>query len=289
MSFDEFLNQARSDHATKTEDVARRLVDGFNQIERNEQIPQLAQFIAHVFGEHLGKWNEGIDLLRSLKKSPHFKNGSESEYAITRSVASLELASGKIHSVDDFSVSEQIRISAMAAAALAGRGNTDQARGFFIQALEKAKTGIDKNDPSNRALAVTANNLALSLEEKSSRTSAENELMILSAQTARKYWEIAGGWLEVERAEYRLAISSLQAGQLNQAWKHAQECLEISKKNQALPLELFFGFEALARVEKARDQEAGFSEAATRLKEQFKKMNADNQAWCEPILLAVIQ
>ena len=64
----------------------------------------------------------------------------------------------------------------------------------------------------NRALAVAANNLASSLEERSTRSAGERELMILAAQTARHYWGRAGGWLETERAEYRLAMSWVQAG-----------------------------------------------------------------------------
>jgi hypothetical protein len=41
--------------------------------------------------------------------------------------------------------------------------------------------------------------------------------MIFAAKTTRKYWEIAGTWLEIERAEYRLAMTYLAAGDLNVA------------------------------------------------------------------------
>lgn len=65
--------------------------------------------------------------------------------------------------------------------------------------------------PAFRALAVTGNNLACTLEEKNHRSLQETELMILASRTARKYWELAGGWLEISRAEYRLAMNYLQA------------------------------------------------------------------------------
>ena len=62
----------------------------------------------------------------------------------------------------------------------------------------------------HRALAITGNGLACTLEEKPDRTADERALMILAAQTARHHWAIAGTWLETERAEYRLANTWLQ-------------------------------------------------------------------------------
>ncbi len=56
MSFEEFLNSAWNEHATATEGVAARLHD-FN-VTAQEQIPQLASIISHVFGEHLGRWKK---------------------------------------------------------------------------------------------------------------------------------------------------------------------------------------------------------------------------------------
>jgi hypothetical protein len=76
--------------------------------------------------------------------------------------------------------------------------------------------------------------------------------MILAAETGRKYWELAGTWVEVERAEYRLAMTYMHAGQLDKALKHARLCESICNENDAAPFEKFFAAEALVKVQRAR-------------------------------------
>ncbi|MGZ3775836.1 MAG: hypothetical protein ACXVCY_18745, partial [Pseudobdellovibrionaceae bacterium] len=205
MNFDDFLNQAWNDHATQPSQLAARIIDGFKLIIQDDQIAQMANLVTHIFGEHLARWDEGIQTLQQLKQLPVFKTGTDTEKAINRSVASLELAAGKRTSLEDLSKSDQIRVLTVASSALCVQENAEKAHTFFRKALEIAQLGLPKEDPANRYLAVTGNNLACALEERPSRNSTETELMILSAQVARKYWEIAGTWLEVERAEYRLS------------------------------------------------------------------------------------
>ena len=60
--------------------------------------------------------------------------------------------------------------------------------------------------------AVAGNNLAATLEEKPDRDAFETEGMLTAAQGGLHHWKLAGGWMEEERAEYRLARSLLQAG-----------------------------------------------------------------------------
>lgn len=288
MTFDEFLNQAWNDHATQTEQVANRLREATSLIEKNDQIPPIAQLITHVFGEHLGFWDKGIELLQQLKAIPVFDSASESNKAIARSIASLELTGGMRQSIDDFSVSDQIRILTVAASALSEQKNSEKAHYLFRKALDKGQLGIDKTDPANHALAVTGNNLACALEEKKSRTKSETDLMILAAQTGRKYWEIAGSWLEVERAEYRLSQTYLKANDFVKALEHAQTCLEVVQENNAPPLEFFFGYEALALIEKARNNSIGFLKAVEQVKANFEKLNSEDKSWCESSLSKLI-
>ncbi|MBN8540469.1 MAG: hypothetical protein J0L82_08785 [Deltaproteobacteria bacterium] len=287
-SFDEFLNLAWNDHAKQTNEVADRLLESLPLVNDAEQIPRLAQLITHVYGEHLGEWEKGIDLLLKLKTIPILSDASRSDSpgmsAITRSVAVLELASGKITQVNELPLSEQIRVLATAASALSEQKDPERARRYFRDAIGKAQLGLQKDDPANRALAVTGNNLACALEEKISRTEIETEFMVLSAQTARKYWEIAGTWLEVERAEYRLSQTYLKANDYAKSLMHAQECLEVAISNHAPPLEMFFGYEALALVEKAKGNTLGFQKALDHIKANFEKLSAEDKAWCEPSL-----
>ena len=56
---------------------------------------------------------------------------------------------------------------------------------------------------------------------------------------------------EIERAEYRLSMSYLKAGDAEQALVHANECLRICTENGALPLDMFFAHEALVLVHRS--------------------------------------
>jgi tetratricopeptide (TPR) repeat protein len=284
MNFQEFIDQAWNDHPTQSQEVAARMNEGIPLITEASQIPPLAQLITHVFGEHLGRWEDGMAALQKLKQLPCFEANGESGQAIHRSIASLELASKKRAGIDDFSTSDQIRILAVAASALSEQKDAPTAQAFFRMALEKAQDNLPKEDPAHRALAVTGNNLACALEEKPSRSPVETELMILAAKCGRKFWEIAGTWLQVERAEYRLSQTYRKAGDLVRALEHAQVCLEIAQENNAPALELFFGYEALALAEKARGNAIGFAKALEQTRAQFGMLGAGDKSWCEPTL-----
>lgn len=289
MNFNEFLDLAWNDHATQSAQVAARITEGIELISQGDQIPQMVHLVTHVVGEHLGQWDEGIKTLQMLKLLPSFESGSESDKAIIRSIASLELASGKRSSVADLPKSDQIRVLAVAASALCEQKSVTNAHTYFQQAIEIAQSALPKEDPANRALAVAGNNLACALEEKASRNSAETDLMILAAQAGRNFWEVAGTWLQVERAEYRLSQTYLKAGDLVRSLEHAQTCLEIAQENNAPSLEFFFGYEALALAERARGNAIGYSKAAQQVKSYFDKLSDDDKSWCEASLKKLSQ
>jgi hypothetical protein len=140
----------------------------------------------------------------------------------------------------------RVRILAIAASALAGQKRLDDARRSLEEAFRLAEYGPGKEDPAARALAITCNNLCCELELRSDRTDAETELMLLAAREARRFWEIAGTWMNVERAEYRLSAAHLAAGDGRAALKHARSCLGICQANQADSTERFFAHERLA-------------------------------------------
>ena len=108
--------------------------------------------------------------------------------------------------------------------------------------------------------------------------------MILAAQTARRCWAIAGGWLETERAEYRLAMTWLQAGDRALARQHAQNCLVIVEANNAPALERFFGWEALGRVERAAGNSSGHALALEQAETAFAALDASDHGWCQAAL-----
>ncbi len=279
MSFENFHKSAWQDHATQAEVVASRLAEGVKLIEKSEQVQQMSQLITHVLGEHLGQWKEGIALLRTLRPQD-----DESAKAIARGQAALELASGNSKAAENLSNSDQIRALALAASALSERRDSHAAQVLFSKALQKAEHELDGKDPANRALAVTGNNLACALEERPARTPDETTLMITAAQTARKYWEIAGTWTQVERAEYRLAMSYLKTQNPDQALNHARICIAVCRDNQAPALEFFFGYEALTLVQRALGDAVGAEETLKEVQRQFEGLSPEDKKWCQASL-----
>lgn len=284
MTFNDYLKQAWNDHAADAAKVADGFDAGLKLVEKPEHVAPMASLIVHVTGEHLAQWGRGIELLGSLRSNSTLAAGSEAEGAVARSIAALKVASGEESVLSSFTPSDRVRIAAIASSALAS-SQTTRATSLLELALKLAETSmLDAKDAAHRALAVTGHNLACALEEKVERSTTETQLMVLAAETSRKHWGLTGGWLEIERAEYRLANTFLKAGRIEEAANHAQACLEISKANSADELELFFANEAVAMVELARNQKLMAVAAVDEMKNLFAKMSADNQPWCKDSL-----
>ena len=285
MDFDRFLSQAWDEHAADAAGVAERLDTlGPGLVGEEAQLVPLAHLVHHVYGEHLGRWADGRALLQRLAAHPACSAEGAAGTALRRFQASLALCEGSVDERPSMSAPDRIRVTALAAAGLAER-DTARAAALFTEALAAAEqAGLDAADPTNRALAVMGNNLASTLEEKTTRTPAERDLMIAAAQAGRRYWALAGTWLETERAEYRLAMTWLQAGDAGQARHHAQQCLAIVRDNAAPALERFFGFEALALAERAAGNPEGHAAALAQAREAFAALDEGDRGWCQPTL-----
>jgi hypothetical protein len=285
MDFDSFLSQAWDEHAADAAGVAERLDTlGPGLVGEEAQLVPLGHLTHHVYGEHLGRWADGRALLQRLAAHRACSPEGAARAALQRFQASLALCEGSADERPSMSAPDRIRVTALAAANLAER-DTARASTLFTEALAAAeKAGLDAADPTNRALAVTGNNLACTLEEKSTRTPAERDLMIAAAQAGRRYWALAGTWLETERAEYRLAMTWLQAGDPTLAHHHAQLCLALVQANDGPPLERFFGYEALALAERAAGHAARAAAAAAQAREAFAALDEGDRGWCRATL-----
>lgn len=287
MDIDAFIAQAWNDHADDPTGVARRLgTQGLALLSQEAQIVPLANLGHHVWGEHLGRWSDGLELLRQLAALPLCSPGGPAAQGLQRFTASLQLCAGQADERPHLSASDRIRVGALAAACLAPH-DTPRALALFEQSLAEADAAaLPDSDPYTRALAVTGNNLACTLEEKDGRSADERRLMILAAQTGRRYWALAGGWLETERAEYRLAMTWLQAGDAAQARDHARRCLEIveAQPGGAPALERFFGNEALALAERALGHPLEEAQAVAQAESAFAALDGSERGWCQASL-----
>jgi tetratricopeptide (TPR) repeat protein len=270
MSLMEFVQKGWADHAEDEEGVFARLPEGLGLVTEAAHIPPLAALTVHVGGEHLGRWDDALGLLDRMGDNELLEAGSAEDKALRRSMAILHLGAGRQEAFEEClaqgatggdvpAASDRIRVLAVASSALAAQKRTDEAIARFEEALSLAEYGPVKGDPAAQALAITGNNLACELEEVGERSDAETRLMKTAAETGRRFWEIAGTWTNVERAEYRLAMTHLAAGDAAQALIHAGLCLAVCEENAADAGERFFAHEALAKAQHA----SGDADAAT--------------------------
>ena len=285
MDFDTFIGQGWDDHVKDPRGVAARLqADGVALVSHAQQIVPLAHLAQHVMGEHLGHWQDAVRFQERLATLPLCRPGSTEALALRRFMASLQLASGVADERAALSPSDGVRVTAMAAASLAEQ-HTARALLLFQDALAQAdRAALPDSDPCTRDLAVSGNNLAATLEEKPERSVEERSLMILAAQTARRYWAIAGGWLETERAEHRLAMTWLKAGDPALARQHALNCLQIVENNQAPALERFFALDALGQAERAAGNPTALAHALEQAESAFAALDEGDRSWCQPTL-----
>ena len=282
MDFDTFIDQAWTDHATDPAAVAARLQSqGLALVTDASQLAGMAHLAHHVWGSHLARWHEGLQFQQQLAALPCCEAGGPQAQAIARHVSALRLAGGLGDDRASLGASDRIRLNAMAANNLAEH-DAARASAFLQAALTEAQdAGLPDTDPFHRALAVAGNNVAGTLEEKPTLTAGEVQLMIQAAQAGRKHWAIAGTWLETERAEYRLALSWLKAGHVDQARLHAQSCLQIVQAQGDVPLEAFFGWVVLAQVEQAAGNASGLAQALSQAEGAFAGLDEGDRSWCQ--------
>lgn len=287
--FDALLQRAWERHADEPAAVAHTLAgDALAAVRSSADLGALSAIVHHVYGEHLARWEAGRELLQALGRHPAADDDSRA--AVRRCLASLALCLGREEERAALGRSDRIRVAALAAANLASH-DCGRALRWLHVALAEAESAarrdgqeapLDRSDPANRALAAAGNNIACALEEKPGRSDAERGLMILAAQTGRVYWERAGTWLETERAEYRLAMTWLQAGDAAQAREHALACGALVQAHAGPALEAFFAAEALARAEHAAMNAKALAAAVQEAGRSYAALDEGDRGECRP-------
>lgn len=173
--------------------------------------------------------------------------------------------------------------------AMAAQGRSEQA--LALLQTDKAAALAQGPSDAGKAFAATANNVAGHLQDGLRGDAGRDALMLQAAAIARRAWASAGGWMQVERADYRLALCHAAAGQGAEAVEHARRCLAgcVAAGEQADALEHFFAHEALVRAHRAAGDAAAADAAVQRMQELLADVpEADGlRAWCAEVLLAL--
>jgi hypothetical protein len=250
-------------HAEDPEGVARQ-ASAWVALAEPADVPALAGLLLHVLGEHLGDWERGTVVMEAL--AARHALGSPGGDAAHRGLAVFRLCAGDSAGAEALLAklatgtaprnTHEARVLALAAATVGARSGAEEAARWLVRAANLTYELSDRDD-AIRTVAVAGNNLACALEDRISAQGAgaahpeEVKLLRLAASVARTAWERAGTWREVERAEYRLAMSSLVVGEPFGAVGHAEACRAICEAHEAPVIELLFAHEALARARHA--------------------------------------
>ena len=141
---------------------------------------------------------------------------------------------------------ERVRAHYNAALAQTRRRDFDACRQLMDAAAAEA-AALPQDPAARRALAAQFDNLASDLRESlqaGDRPAAA--LMLDAARRAHAQWSACGGWLEVERADWQLAMCAAAAGDGALALAHARAGLAACGANAADDFEFCFAWQALA-------------------------------------------
>ena len=279
-SLDSFLEQGWNDHAAHAVAVASRLPEGLRLVQDDDGAMRLSALAHHVMGEHLQRWQEGLAFFAALTE--HGTLATDGRASIARCRASLALSGDLADERGGLSASDRCRVTVMAAANLAVCDTPRASK--LLQEAALGGAALSDGDPGVRTLAANSNNIAATLHDLAPLEPERRELMMRAAVLARTCWERAGTWLEVGRAEYRLAVCWLAAGDPAEALKHARRCDSIVRENGALPLEVFFAAEAIGLAARAAGDGEASVAASNIARQAFEQLPPDDQAWCRGTL-----
>lgn len=259
-----WLDQAWEQHPDQPQAVAERLAEAIALADDGTATAEeLARFGEHLLLGHLDQ----APALRAFIAAMQPAAGRDEATArvLQRAALGLVLAGHGEEPAADLPADEQLRALGQAMLAHTRRADRSGARRLLDQAQALAAQANESK--CWRALAIVTNNLAGDLRYYREQAGAAADpqadaLMLDAAALARTHWATAGGWQEVERADYQLALCHAAAGQGAQALVHAQACLAGCEANGADAYECFFAHEAVAIAH------------ATLLDEQRRRMRA---------------
>jgi hypothetical protein len=280
------MARAWADHVARGDAVARRLRLRTPPPQNPDQLAQLVRIVVHLVGEHLGRFDDARWRLAALRPHPLADRSVQS--ALDVAAATLDIGQGRASTAEGLDGPQSVRAEAAAAALCLGRGQLERALQLISSAGARLAALPVPSPQDHRPLAVACNNMTWELHDLGGqRSAAQTQAMLRLAAASREHWSRAGTWLEIERAEYGLALAHLSAGLHDEAWRHAAQCLAVCLHHRALPYELVYAHEAMARVHHARRESAELAHHVQALRVAFERLRGEDQAATRGVLDAV--
>lgn len=110
----------------------------------------------------------------------------------------------------------------------------------------------EKENQVHKKFGIEFNNKIWSYFGKSERTAAEDQEMIQYAYASLLHWSLFEDHkiVNIQRGQYMIAKAHLYAGELDEALKHANLCLETTQSHldEMQDFDVAYGFQILAAV-----------------------------------------
>ena len=203
--FHEELEQNWKDHTKQPELVCDRLQRQLHSRLNEDQLLEVASIASHIYGEHLGRWNDGLSYLEKLRNLHHVDSHSV-QLRFQRQQAILMKAQEPSLSFNELQEKDRFYIFTLTVAALALQRPIE----FAFQVYEEAEKLLEKlkEDREQRLLfAVMTANLTCDLLEWKEFTQKEIQFLLLVAEKSRTLWAQDGNPSDCDRATFRLLQS----------------------------------------------------------------------------------
>ena len=266
----------------------RLLIESAFELQKTDkESVDLARLVSHFYGEHLFEIEAGSMLLSRIKEASTTSTYEDLDFYLTV-FEILKNPEKKDESILNLKPDTASRVLMYCSLPLLIHRGSICAEAFWKHSLSIAEAlESDLNMSSAKLIASTSNGIACYLEEKNELMGVDSMLLEQSALIARKYWEIAGSSLQIERAEYRISKSSLKLGKLDQALLAAQKCLKIVQKDRLGPFEEFFAIEAILAVKRRMDSAPEFQSEVVLQQKLFNELGPADQAYCKQYLISL--
>jgi len=242
----EFIEQAWNDHVDDLAGVTSRLDQGLSLLDRfPEQLGDFLQLAEHVHLAHHGN----PDALQAVldRVTPVLAVQVDAKPFADRARLAMKLLRDEACGEPLLPTPAVVRAHGAAACGFIARGEFPKARRLLQSATSLARdAAVAIRTDAKKALAASCNNAATVLLDLP-RSPEVDALMFEAAALSRSTWGEIGTWLNVERAEYLLALCASAVGDGPRAVEHAQLCESICETNSADAFEIFFAREAMAK------------------------------------------
>lgn len=287
MTINDLILSGWSYHDLESERLARELETADVSALDATDHGSCLQLSNHTIGEHLRDWSRARRFAEHVFKvfgeefeleagGPHL---AVARYMDGAAAEAQQIEIGCLGAARD-PISTYLTLKSLLAGAMAGSGQIDEARAILGAVNRMATGGAPRQ--SDRAMAVTNNNVASELLDQQSLDDDQCEFMEDCATAAFEFWKRCGTWENEERALYLRSLVSNRRKKFKEGLEFATSALDVINTNGVQEVD-----ECFIRLAAATAC-SGLSDSAQR-DEQLASADVLASKWSDESLIAEYQ